>query len=231
MPAAAPETMVALEGVTRTFTLGGVELEVLRGVDLSVQEGDFVSVLGPSGCGKSTLLNILGLLDQPTRGRYLLQGREVEGLGDAELSALRNRKIGFVFQSFNLLSRLDARENVEMPLVYRGLSARRRREQAQALLQEVGLGDRGGHRPAQLSGGQQQRVAIARALVGEPVMLLADEPTGALDSRVGQEILELFLRLNAQRNLTIVMITHDLALARQGGVRLTMADGRLQEAA
>jgi putative ABC transport system ATP-binding protein len=231
MPAAAPETMVALEGVTRTFTLGGVELEVLRGVDLSVQEGDFVSVLGPSGCGKSTLLNILGLLDQPTRGRYLLQGREVEGLGDAELSALRNRKIGFVFQSFNLLSRLDARENVEMPLVYRGLSARRRREQAQALLREVGLADRGGHRPAQLSGGQQQRVAIARALVGEPVMLLADEPTGALDSRVGQEILELFLRLNAQRNLTIVMITHDLALARQGGVRLTMADGRLQEAA
>jgi putative ABC transport system ATP-binding protein len=231
MAAAAPETMLALEGVTRTFTLGGVELEVLRGVDLSVQEGDFVSVLGPSGCGKSTLLNILGLLDQPTRGRYLLQGREVEGLGDAELSALRNRKIGFVFQSFNLLSRLDARENVEMPLVYRGLPARRRRERAQALLQEVGLADRGGHRPAQLSGGQQQRVAIARALVGEPVMLLADEPTGALDSRVGQEILELFLRLNAQRNLTIVMITHDLALARRGGVRLTMADGRLQEAA
>jgi putative ABC transport system ATP-binding protein len=219
-----------LEGVTRTFTLGGVELQVLRGVNLAIQAGDFVTVLGPSGCGKSTLLNIVGLLDRPSQGRYLLEGREVGGLSDAELSTLRNRKIGFVFQSFNLLSRLSALENVEMPLVYRGVTARRRRERAAAMLETVGLGDRGDHRPAQLSGGQQQRVAIARALVGEPVVLLADEPTGALDTKVGGEITDLFLRLNIEQGLTIVMITHDLQLAGRGAVRLGMRDGLLEAA-
>jgi putative ABC transport system ATP-binding protein len=222
--------MLRLQGVRRTFTLAGVELNVLRGVDLTALAGDFISILGPSGCGKSTLLNILGLLDSPSSGRYLLEGMEVEGLEDSELSTLRNRKIGFVFQSFNLLPRLNARENIEMPLVYRGTPANERRQRAAGLLETVGLGDRGGHLPAQLSGGQQQRVAIARALVSDPVVLLADEPTGALDTKVGRQIMDLFAQLNAERNLTIVMITHDLELAKQGSVRLAMRDGLLGEA-
>jgi putative ABC transport system ATP-binding protein len=222
--------MLQLQGVTRSFTLAGVELQVLRGVNLTAYEGDFISVLGPSGCGKSTLLNILGLLDQPSSGRYLLDGLEVEGLEDSELSALRNRKIGFVFQSFNLLPRLNAQENIEMPLVYRGTPTQQRRQQAAELLETVGLADRGGHLPAQLSGGQQQRVAIARALVSDPVVLLADEPTGALDAKVGHQIMDIFKQLNVERNLTIVMITHDLKLAKQGSVRLAMQDGLLGEA-
>ncbi len=222
--------MLKLERVTRSFTLGGVDLQVLRGIDLTAREGDFITILGPSGCGKSTLLNILGLLDQPSGGSYLLQGRAVEDLDDRELSSLRNHKIGFVFQSFNLLTRLNALENVEMPLVYRGMHARDRRQKAAELLEMVGLGDRGDHRPAQLSGGQQQRVAIARALVGDPVMLLADEPTGALDTQVGREIMDLFTRLNSEQGLTIVMITHDLALAKLGGIRLSMRDGLLAAA-
>jgi putative ABC transport system ATP-binding protein len=222
--------MLRLQKVTRTFNLAGVELPVLRGVDLVAQEGDFISVLGPSGCGKSTLLNILGLLDHPTSGHYFLEGREVENLDDSELSSLRNRKIGFVFQSFNLLPRLNAQENIEMPLVYRGTPTQERRQRAADLLETVGLADRGGHLPAQLSGGQQQRVAIARALAGDPVVLLADEPTGALDTNAGHQIMELFNRLNSERKLTIVMITHDLGLARQGSVRLSMRDGLLGEA-
>jgi len=222
--------MLRLQGVTRTFTLAGVELPVLRGVDLTAREGDFISILGPSGCGKSTLLNILGLLDRPSSGRYFLEEREVEGLNDSELSSLRNQKIGFVFQSFNLLPRLSALENVEMPLIYRGSSAHERRQRATELLESVGLSDRGGHLPAQLSGGQQQRVAIARALVSDPVVLLADEPTGALDSKVGRQIMELFSQFNTERKLTIVMITHDLDLARLGSVRLGMRDGLLGEA-
>jgi putative ABC transport system ATP-binding protein len=224
------DVMLRLQGVKRTFNLAGVELPVLRGVDLTAREGDFISILGPSGCGKSTLLNILGLLDRPSSGRYLLEGREVGGLEDSELSALRNRKIGFVFQSFNLLPRLNALENVEMPLVYRGAPGHERRERAAELLEAVGLADRGGHIPAQLSGGQQQRVAIARALVSDPVVLLADEPTGALDTNSGRQIMELFARFNTERRLTIVMITHDLELARQGSVRLGMRDGLLGEA-
>jgi putative ABC transport system ATP-binding protein len=222
--------MLRLQGVTRSFTLAGVDLHVLRGVNLTAYEGDFISVLGPSGCGKSTLLNILGLLDRPSSGRYILEGQEVEGLDDAELSTVRNRKIGFVFQSFNLLSRMNARENIEMPLVYRGTNANERRQRAGELLETVGLADRGDHLPAQLSGGQQQRVAIARALVSDPVVLLADEPTGALDAKVGHQIMDIFKQLNAERNLTIVMITHDLKLAKQGSVRLAMQDGLLGEA-
>jgi putative ABC transport system ATP-binding protein len=222
--------MLRLQGVKRTFSLGGVELPVLRGVDLIANEGDFISVLGPSGCGKSTLLNILGLLDRPSSGRYFLEGQEVDDLDDSQLSSLRNRKIGFVFQSFNLLPRLNARENIEMPLVYRGMRGPQRRERALELLETVGLADRGGHLPAQLSGGQQQRVAIARALVSDPVVLLADEPTGALDSKVGRQIMELFAQLNAEQDLTIVMITHDLKLAKMGSVRLAMRDGLLMEA-
>ncbi len=222
--------MLRLQGVTRTFNLAGVELHVLRGVDLTAYEGDFISILGPSGCGKSTLLNILGLLDNPSSGRYLLEGQEVAGLDDSALSTLRNRKIGFVFQSFNLLPRMSARENVEMPLVYRGTPTQERRQRAAELLETVGLADRGGHLPAQLSGGQQQRVAIARALVSDPVLLLADEPTGALDTKSGRQIMELFTQLNAERKLTIAMITHDLKLAKLGNVRLGMSDGLLVEA-
>jgi putative ABC transport system ATP-binding protein len=222
--------MLRLQGVTRTFNLAGVELHVLRGVNLTAREGDFISILGPSGCGKSTLLNILGLLDRPSSGHYFLEGQEVEGLDDSELSSLRNRKIGFVFQSFNLLPRLNARENIEMPLVYRGTPANERRQRAAELLETVGLADRGGHLPAQLSGGQQQRVAIARALVSDPVVLLADEPTGALDTQVGRQIMELFSQLNAKQSLTIAMITHDLELAKRGSVRLAMRDGLLGEA-
>lgn len=222
--------MLRLQGVRRNFTLAGVELQVLRGVELTAHKGDFISILGPSGCGKSTLLNILGLLDSPSSGRYLLDGQEVAGLDDSQLSSLRNRKIGFVFQSFNLLSRMNARENIEMPLVYRGMPAQQRRERAAELLETVGLADRGGHLPAQLSGGQQQRVAIARALVSDPVVLLADEPTGALDSKVGRQVMDMFVQLKTERNLTIVMITHDLELAKLGSVRLAMRDGLLVEA-
>jgi len=205
-----------------------VELPVLRGVDLSVPAGQFLAVLGPSGCGKTTLLNIVGLLDRPNQGSYHLDGEAVEDLDDRQISKLRNQKIGFVFQSFNLLARLTARENVELPLVYRGWPAAKRRESSQRLLQAVGLGERGDHLPAQLSGGQQQRVAIARALVGEPSMLLADEPTGALDSKSGGEVMEIFLRLNRDNGLTVMMITHDQNLAQLGTRMVAMEDGRFK---
>ena len=200
-------------------------MDVLRGVDLNVEQGEFLAILGASGCGKSTLLNILGLLDVPTAGTYRLDGEVVSDLSDRRLSTVRNRKIGFVFQSFNLLPRLSAAENVEMPLIYRGAPAAECREAAMSLLESVGLADKAHHRPNQLSGGQQQRVAIARALVGSPVVLMADEPTGALDSKMGREIIELFLRLNDELKLTIVMITHDEHLSRQGSRRVWMADG------
>ena len=219
--------MIQLDNITRSFTLGGVDLPVLRGVNLSVPAGEFLAILGPSGCGKSTLLNIIGLLDRPNQGGYLLDQRAVDQLDDAALSALRNHKIGFVFQSFNLLPRLSALENVELPLVYRGQPAAPRRDLARELLARVGLGDRGDHLPNQLSGGQQQRVAIARALVGGPVVLLADEPTGALDSKVGAEVMELFMDLNRQNRLTVVMITHDLTLAGLAQRTLRMEEGRL----
>lgn len=219
--------MIQLKGITRSFVLGGVELPVLRRVNLNVPRGRFLSILGPSGCGKTTLLNIIGMLDRPSSGSYLLQNKTVSQLNDRRQSALRNRKIGLVFQNFNLLPRLSARENVELPLVYRGWSAHKRRTAALDLLERVGLADRGGHRPQQLSGGQQQRVAIARALVGDPVILLADEPTGALDSKTGREIMELFLRLNAEQRLTVVMITHDQSLAGLSGKTVRMADGIL----
>ena len=220
--------MINLQGICRSFVLGGVELPVLRGVDLSVPAGQFLAVLGPSGCGKTTLLNIVGLLDRPNQGSYHLDGEAVEDLDDRQISKLRNQKIGFVFQSFNLLARLTARENVELPLVYRGWPAAKRRESSQRLLQAVGLGERGDHLPAQLSGGQQQRVAIARALVGEPSMLLADEPTGALDSKSGGEVMEIFLRLNRDNGLTVMMITHDQNLAQLGTRMVAMEDGRFK---
>ena len=206
-------------------------MDVLQGVRLEVDRGDLLSIMGPSGCGKTTLMNILGLLDRPTGGSYLLEGREVSTMGDDELSAIRNARIGFVFQSFHLLPRLSARENVGLPLVYRGLGEKEIERRAREVLEKVGMQDRADHKPTELSGGQQQRVAIARALVGEPAIVLADEPTGALDSRIGEEIMQLFIRLNMEERITVVIITHDPGIARQCARQTRMREGVLYEEA
>ena len=200
---------------------------MLRGVSLSIQSGELVSIMGSSGSGKSTLMNLLGLLDRPSSGDYRFAGRDTSSLAEPEAAAIRNRKIGFVFQQFNLLPRLDARDNIGMPLLYRGLSRREAAQRAEPLLEAVGMAERGHHRPNELSGGQQQRVAIARALVGEPSLILADEPTGALDSEVGGEIMELFLRLNREQGIAVVIITHDAEVAARCPRQLVMRDGRL----
>ena len=221
--------MLELVDVRKRYAVGPVTVDVLKGIDLDVQPGDMLSIMGPSGCGKSTLMNIIGLLDRPSDGSYRLQGREVSALTDDELSALRNARIGFVFQAFHLLPRLSALGNVGLPLVYRGLDNAEIARRARAALDRVGLGERADHRPSELSGGQQQRVAIARALVGEPAIVLADEPTGALDPAIGEEIMRLFLRLNEEERITVVMITHDPAVARQCRRRFRMRDGILAE--
>ena len=204
-------------------------MHALRGVDLAVNRGEFMAVVGASGSGKSTLMNILGLLDRPTSGRYLLEGEDVSGFDKDRRAVLRNRKIGFVFQNFNLLPRTSALENVELPLVYNGkaLSPAARHKRAQALLEAVGLADRADHTPTQLSGGQQQRVAIARALVTEPEIVLADEPTGNLDSRTSVEIMEILQRLNRDVGLTIVLITHEHDIAEYGTRTVSVRDGRI----
>ena len=204
--------------------------EVLRGCDLEVAAGDLMSVMGPSGSGKTTLMNIIGLLDRPTSGTCILNGRDVSGLKDDELSILRNEHIGFVFQSFHLLPRLTAIENVCLPLVYRGARRPEASRRAQAVLERVGMGDWAHYQPDQLSGGQKQRVAIARALVGEPALLLADEPTGALDVATAQDVMTLLLQLNAEQEVTILIITHDPQVARQCARQVRICDGRLVEA-
>jgi putative ABC transport system ATP-binding protein len=219
----APDAIVA-EDVTRTYELDGVSVPALRGVSLTVNADDYVAIVGASGSGKSTLMHLLGALDRPTSGKLLIGGRDVATLGPAEMAHLRNETIGFVFQSFHLLPRTTARDNVALPLVYRGVGRRERRERASAMLTRVGLGHRLGHRPSQMSGGEQQRVAIARALVTDPAVLLADEPTGNLDTTTGASVLALLESLNAE-GVAIVLVTHDRDVAARAHRQITMRDG------
>ncbi len=218
-------TLLTLENVHKIYDTGEVKIPALCGVSLSITSGEFVAIMGASGSGKSTLMNIIGCLDRPTSGTYRFDGQDVSRLSRKELARIRNRKIGFVFQGFNLLKRHSALENVEMPLLYAGLSARQRRQKAAEVLRVVGLADRAGHMPNQLSGGQQQRAAIARALVNQPQVILADEPTGNLDSHSGAEILGELQRLHRERGQTIVIVTHDASIAAYAARLVTMRDG------
>ena len=220
--------VIAVEDLTKTYAMGDVDVRALRGVSLAIDAGEFVAVTGPSGSGKSTFMHILGCLDRPTRGRYLLDGRDVSGLSRDELAEVRNRKIGFVFQGFNLLARTTALDNVELPLLYGSrMNGPARHARARSVLQAVGLGDRMDHLPNQLSGGQQQRVAIARALVNEPAILLADEPTGNLDSRTSVEVMDIFQRLNRESGITVLLITHEADIAEYGSRIIRFHDGKV----
>lgn len=220
--------VIRLDNVEKIYDTGEVQVPALAGVSLSVLYGEYIAIVGASGSGKSTLMNIIGCLDRPTSGNYWFDGQDVSKLNRRELAIIRNRKLGFVFQSFNLLKRHTAMENVEMPLIYAGLSARERRDRATEMLKLVGLLDRAKHLPNQLSGGQQQRVAIARALVNQPQILLADEPTGNLDSRTGKEIMAEFRRLNHELGLTVVLVTHDPTVANQAARVVTLSDGLVE---
>ncbi|MDD9150038.1 MULTISPECIES: ABC transporter ATP-binding protein [unclassified Sporolactobacillus] len=222
------ETMISLKEIEKTYKMGQNTVHALDHVSLSIEAGDFVSVVGPSGSGKSTLMNTIGCLDHPDSGEYVLDGNHVDSLKDWQLADIRNRKIGFIFQNFNLLGKLTALENVELPLIYRGIKVKERKERAMASLAQVGIKERAEHLPNQLSGGQQQRTAIARALVGQPSILLADEPTGALDSRTSKEIIDLLTALN-EEGRTIVLITHDLHVAREAKRTVSIRDGKLYE--
>ncbi len=219
---------IRLENVHKTYDLGEVQVHALRGVSLEIHPGEFVAVMGSSGSGKSTLMNILGCLDKPSRGRYLLDGKDVSGLSKNELARIRSHKIGFVFQQFNLLSRTSALENVELPTIYAGTPIAERQRRAEEALKRVGLADRSGHFPSQLSGGQQQRVAIARALVNSPSLLLADEPTGNLDSRTSIEIMEILQDLNNEHGLTVVIVTHEPDIAQYAKRALEFRDGKMK---
>lgn len=216
--------VIQIQGIKKTFGSNGTAVHALRGVDLEVASGEFLALIGPSGSGKSTLMAILGCLDRPTEGTYSLDGEEVQGLSGAQLAAIRNRKIGFVFQSYNLLPKASVLRNVELPLLYGGVSRKERRERALNLLEQVGLSEKAHKLPGELSGGQKQRVSIARSLACDPALLLADEPTGALDSRTGAEILDLFGELNAAGN-TVILVTHDLGIASLARRRVEIRDG------
>jgi putative ABC transport system ATP-binding protein len=220
-------SVIHIDGVHKTYDLGEVQVHALRGVSLDINRGEFVAIMGASGSGKSTLMNILGCLDRPTKGCYLLDGVDVSKLTKRELARIRNRKIGFVFQQFNLLPRTSALENVELPTVYAGVPQEERTRRARAALERVGLAERAGHHPSQLSGGQQQRVAIARALVNHPQILLADEPTGNLDSRTSVEIMDILQRLNEEEGLTVVIVTHEHDIAQYAQRAIEFRDGRI----
>ena len=222
------DTFFEMTDIQKFYQMGDERMHVLKNINLSLRQGEYLSILGPSGSGKSTLMNIIGCLDVPTSGRYLLRGREVEGMTETELAQLRSREIGFIFQNSQLLPRLTAQKNVELPLIYAGIAPRERRRRAEEMLDRVGLGDRKNHYPNQLSGGQQQRVAIARALVGNPSLLLADEPTGALDQKTGRQVMALFQELSAEGR-TIIMITHDTNIASYAKRIVHIIDGELTE--
>ncbi len=219
------DAVIRTVGLTRDYPMGGEVVRALRGVDLEIRRNEFVAIMGPSGSGKSTLMNLIGCLDTPSAGQYWLAGLEVSRMSDDELARVRNREIGFVFQTFNLLPRASSLHNVELPLIYAGLKARDRKAKAERALQAVGLGDRMGHKPAELSGGQRQRVAIARALVTEPSIILADEPTGNLDSTTSEEIMRVFEELHRTRGQTIVMVTHEADIAHHAERVVTLHDG------
>ena len=220
--------MIDLEQITKVYQMGAVEVHALRGVSLQIEQGEFVSIMGPSGSGKSTLMNVLGCLDAPTEGNYRLHDQDVSRLNDRQLARIRNKEIGFVFQQFNLLPRTPALRQVELPLLYAGMGRGERHKRARAALETVGLGDRASHRPDELSGGQQQRVAIARALVTRPSIIMADEPTGNLDSRSGQEILAIFDQLNAQ-GITVIFVTHDREIAAHSRRVIRLRDGLIEK--
>ncbi len=223
------EPLIQIRDLVKIYHLGEVEVQALGGVSLSIERGEFVAIMGASGSGKSTFMNILGFLDHPTSGEYLLDGRSGANLSRDELAEIRNQKIGFVFQGFNLLSRTSALENVQLPLIYGQILSKRRKEMAEQALSAVGLEGRTHHHPSQLSGGEQQRVAIARALVNQPSILLADEPTGNLDSKTSGEIMAIFQRLNDETGITIVMITHEQDIAAYGKRKILFRDGRVVE--
>jgi putative ABC transport system ATP-binding protein len=225
---AAREPLIQIETLSKLYKMGGETVHALNEISLRVDHGDFLAIIGPSGSGKSTLMNVIGCLDGPSSGKYWLDGEEVSRLRESRLAEIRNRKIGFIFQGFNLLNKLSALENVELPLIYRGVPAKQRKEQAIEALAKVGLEERVRHKPSELSGGQQQRVAIARALAGNPPILLADEPTGALDTRTGAEVMQLMKELNQQGH-TIVLITHDIAISKQARRVVRIQDGQISE--
>src|SRR5215211_5416353 len=228
-PGTAAEEVIRLEGVHKTYSMGDVEVHALRGVSLRIREGEFVAIMGASGSGKSTTMNIIGCLDSPTRGSYALDGEDVSKLSKDERADIRLRKLGFVFQGFNLLSRTSALENVELPMLYAGVEPAERHRRALEALHAVGLAGREQNHPNQLSGGQQQRVAIARALVNDPKLILADEPTGALDSRTSVEVMDIFQRLNRERRITLVLVTHEPDIAAYADRVVVFKDGRIQK--